>query len=217
MRSPSQAKDKISKTEQAEESNYGSEKSASNSPVHDGNLVIDAQETAPCSTPASQLHVQASVPATISLMDMSRETNGIDYSDKSSAQALNVSYATFSSSPLVTTSQAVKMFPSQAIAKPLVNTLHSANSTSSNGSLPRHIPVVQVRREPLLRRGNSDSKIVVKQPRTLLKNSSLKPTVTTTTTATVLSGMEGASQEEKRSSPGSKEMLAANVLAERFT
>ncbi|XP_050691320.1 cellular tumor antigen p53-like isoform X3 [Eriocheir sinensis] len=222
QKNSSHAKEKINRTEQGEGSNNGSEKSGSNSPIHEGNLVIDSQESSPHSPPTSQVqHQQGSAPTTVNLMVMNRETNGIDSSVKSNPQTVTVAYPTPSSIPLLTTSthstpQVVRIFPSQTTAKPLVGT-HSDAVSSSNGSLSRHVPVMQVTREPLLRRGNLDSKIgTVKQSRASLKNSSLKLTGTTTTTATMSSGMDAVSQEEERASPGSKEMLAANVLAERF-
>lgn len=214
----SHAKEKMSRLEQAEESNNGSEKSGSNSPIHEGNLVIDSQESSPHSPPTNQLqHLQGSVPTTVNLMVMNREINGTDTSINPSPQTVTVTYPT--SVPLLTTStlptsQVVRIIPPQA--KPLVAT-HKDNISSSNGSLSRHIPVMQVTREPLLRRGNSDSKIrATKQSRALSRNSSLKAIGATTTIATVPSRMDAVSEEEERASPGSKEMLAANVLAERF-
>lgn len=168
-------------------------------------------------------HQQVSAPTTMNLMVMNRETNGIDSSVKSNPQTVTVAYPTLSSIPQLTSthsnSQVVRILPSQTMPKPLVGTPSDAVS-SSNGSLSRHVPVMQVTREPLLRRGNSESKIgTVKQSRTSLKNLSSKATgttTTTTTTAAVSSRIDAKSQEEERASPGSKEMLAANVLAERF-
>lgn len=152
---------------------------------------------------------------------MNSETNGIDSTVKPSTQTISVAYPTLSSVPVLAAStipksQVMRIFPAQTNTKSLVGTPHTDSVSSSNGSLTRHVPVMQVTREPTLRRGNSDTKIV-KASRPLVKTSSQKLSVnTTTTTPTVSSGMDAASQEEESSSPGSKEILAANVLAEGF-
>ena len=153
---------------------------------------------------------------------MNRETNGIDCVNvqhstiKSAAQTLNMtSSIPVFSSPAISTPKVVPLFSSLTSARPQLAATQS-DITPPNGSLPRHIPVMQVMREPQLRRVNSDPKIGrVRQALAYLKTPSIN-NVTSFSTTSVDLGVDTATHEEEMSSHDSEEMLAANVLAAGF-
>lgn len=206
-------KEKTSRTDIVEENNSNPGRSAGSSPVHDGNLVIDSQESPPHAS-SSQLH-HHSIPSTMSLVVMKRETNGLDSINiqhsniKSTAQILNLtpSIPAFSSPSLATT-KVVPLIPT----RPQLTTTQSDVTTPPNGSLPRHIPFVPVQREPPLRRVNSDSKIGNVRLPLALKSSSINNMAPASSTSVALE-LNSTGQDEK-SSHDSEEMLAANALAD---
>lgn len=206
-------KEKTSRTDIVEENNSNPGRSAGSSPVHDGNLVIDSQESPPHAS-SSQLH-HHSIPSTMSLVVMKRETNGLDSINiqhsniKSTAQILNLtpSIPVFSS-PSLSTTKVVPLIPT----RPQLTTTQSDVTTPPNGSVPRHIPFVPVQREPPLRRVNSDSKIGNVRLPLALKSSSINNVAPASSTSVALE-LNSTGQDEK-SSHDSEEMLAANALAD---
>lgn len=214
-------KEKVSRPDIVEENNSSGGISAGNSPVHDGNLVIDSQDSPPHSSPAGQLqHLQGSIPSSTGLVVMNKEANGVEsvtiqYSTiKSAPQTINMTSIPAFSSPIISTHKIAPRFSSLTSARPQLTTAQSDNITAPNGSTSRHIPVRQVL--PPLRRVNSDSKTgTVRQPLAFLKSSSIN-SVTAAPNASVALGVDTAGQEEENSSHDSEEMLAANVLAAGF-
>ncbi|KAK8390299.1 hypothetical protein O3P69_010168 [Scylla paramamosain] len=206
-------KEKTSRTDIVEENNSNPGRSAGSSPVHDGNLVIDSQDSPP-HTSSSQLQPHC-IPSSMNLVVMKRETNGLDTMNiqnsniKSTAQILNLapSIPVFSSSSLSTT----KVVPFISTRSQLTTT-QSDVTTPPNGSLPRHIPFVPVQREPPLRRVNSDSKIGSVRLPLSLKSSSINNVAPASTTSVALE-LNATGQNEK-SSHDSEEMLVASVLTD---
>ncbi|XP_045115515.1 uncharacterized protein LOC123507053 isoform X2 [Portunus trituberculatus] len=206
-------KEKTSRTDIVEENNINPGRSAGSSPVHDGNLVIDSQESPPHAS-SSQLH-HHSIPSTMNLVVMKRETNGLDSINvqhsniKSSAQILNLAPSIpIFSSPSLSTTKVVPLIPT----RPQLTTTQNDVTTPPNGSLPRHIPFVPVQREASLRRVNSDSKIGSVRLPLALKSSSINNVAPASTNSVALE-LNSTGQNEK-SSHDSEEMLAANVLAD---
>lgn len=207
-------KEKNSRTDIVEENNINPGRSAGSSPIHDGNLVIDSQESPPHAS-SSQLH-HHSIPSTMNLVVMKKETNGLDSINiqhsniKSTAQILNLtpSIPVFSSSSNISTTKVLPLISTRSH----LTTSQNDVTTPTNGSLPRHIPFVPVQREAPLRRVNSDSKIGSVRFPLALKSSSIN-NVAPASTNNVALELNSTGQDEKLSHD-SEEMLAANALAD---
>ncbi|KAG0719870.1 Cellular tumor antigen p53 [Chionoecetes opilio] len=225
QKNTSNVKEKMNRAEIYEEnSNVG--KSAGSSPVHDGNLVIDAQDSPPHGSTASHLQPPPDcLASTMSLVLMNRDTNGMDSINAhhlamkaaSVPQHLNVttSIPVFSSQTLSNTKM-VPVIPSLASFRSQLTTTQSDSAAFPNGRLPGHVPVMQVRREAPLRRMHSEPKVSGgRQPLAYRKNHNvinMRPMAT----AGVVLGLDTAGREGDNSSHDSEEILAANVLAQGF-
>lgn len=176
--------------------------------------------------PLSQLQSQISVPSTVKVKVMEKKRTGgedvrsmtVENSDiKAWSQPSEIAVSSSQVSPVTIVSSLASVSPglySQSASKVDIISL-------PNVSLPKHVPVVQVssykHREPGLRRSTSDFKFG--SNRQFFRNSSGNQKQITRESAKLSSvkvELDSSVYREEQSSPGSPEMLAANVLVEGF-